>query len=161
MDSLQRLSRIAHRHECYAEIAVRHGLAVRRGRLVTDNSVFTAPEGVRDQSHVVMEGRDPIVQSDRLADQVHCQVAAANLVGDDAKKMEAVEVILIDREDFPVVGFGFCQLAGLMMPLRRGQQLGNRTRGPTVAPGATGGAARSPSLAAIRRCFRFTVKEPI
>jgi hypothetical protein len=54
---------------------------------------------------------------------------AADLVGDDAKKMEAIDVILIDREDFPVVAFSCSKLAGLMMPLPRGQQLGNPNRG--------------------------------
>ena len=58
-----------------------------------------------------------IVQSDRLADQACCQVAAANLVRDDAKTMKAVEVVRVDREKFSVAVFGFRELAGLMMAL--------------------------------------------
>ena len=54
---------------------------------------------------------------------------AADLVGDDAEKMEAIDVILIDRQDFPVVAFSFGKSAGLVMPQRRGQQLGNPNRG--------------------------------
>ena len=35
----------------------------------------------------------------------------------------------IDREDFPVMALSFCKLAGLMVPQRRGQELGNLMRG--------------------------------
>jgi hypothetical protein len=75
-----------------------------------------------------MKRRNPFVQGYRLANQVHCHLVAADLVGDEAKKMEAIDVILIDREDFPVVAFSCSKLTGLMMPLRRGQQLGNPNR---------------------------------
>src|SRR5215831_4161978 len=75
-----------------------------------------------------MKRGNPIVQGYRLANQVHCHVVAADLVGDEAKKMEAIDVILIDREDFPVVAFSRSKLTGLMMPVRRGQQLGNPNR---------------------------------
>src|SRR5215831_7901781 len=75
-----------------------------------------------------MKRGNPIVQGYRLANQVHCHLVAADLLGDEAKKMEAIDVILIDREDFPVVAFSCSKLAGLMMPLRRGQQLGNPNR---------------------------------
>ena len=70
-----------------------------------------------------MKSRNPIVQGDRLAHQVYCHVAAAGLVGDEAKKMEAIDVILIDREDFPVAAFSFGKSASSMMPQRRFQQL--------------------------------------
>ena len=62
-----------------------------------------------------------IVQCDRLADEACCQVAAANLLRDDAKKMKAVKVVRVDREKFSVVVFGFSELAGMMMPLPPGQ----------------------------------------
>jgi hypothetical protein len=58
-----------------------------------------------------------IVQGDRLADKARCQVAAANLLGDDAKKMQAVKMVRVNREQFSVAVFGFGILAGLMMPL--------------------------------------------
>jgi len=76
-----------------------------------------------------MKSGNAIVQGYRLANQVHCHVVAADLVGNDAKKMEAIDVILIDREDFSVVAFSCSKLTGLMMPLPRGQQLGNPNRG--------------------------------
>src|SRR6516225_10674839 len=75
-----------------------------------------------------MKSGNAIVQGYRLANQVHCHVVASDLVGNDAKKMEAIDVILIDRKDFPVVAFSCSKLTGLMMPLRRGQPLGNLNR---------------------------------
>ena len=75
-----------------------------------------------------MKRRYLFVQGYRLANQVHRHLVAADLVGDEAKKMEAIDVILIDREDLPVVAFSCSKLTGLMMPLRRGQQLGNPNR---------------------------------
>ena len=72
-----------------------------------------------------MKSGNPIIQGYRLANQVHCHLVAADLVGDTAKEMEAVDVILIDREDFPVAAFSFGKSAGSMMPQRRVQQLGN------------------------------------
>src|SRR5262249_12191374 len=76
-----------------------------------------------------MKSGNPIVQGDRPADQVYCLLAAAELVGDDAKKMEAISVILIDREDLSIVALSFTKLTGLMMPYPRCQQLGNLNRG--------------------------------
>ena len=55
-----------------------------------------------------------IVQSNCLADQACCQVTAAKLLGDDAKKMQAVKMVRINREQFLVAVFGFGILAGLM-----------------------------------------------
>ena len=51
--------------------------------------------------------------------------AAADLLGDHAKKMEAVEVVRVYRENFPVVVLGFRELARLVMPLPSSQQLTN------------------------------------
>src|SRR5262245_35446438 len=95
-----------------------------------------------------MESGNPIVQGDRLANQVYCLLAVAELVGDDAEKMEAIGVILIDREDFPVVALSFTKLAGLMMPQRRGQQLGNLMRGVN---GRAGRRSNGDLLALFRR----------
>ena len=69
------------------------------------------------------------MRSDRLADKTCCQVAAADLLGDHAKKMEAVEVVWVYRENFPVVVLGFRELARLVMPLPSSQQLTNLVRG--------------------------------
>ena len=76
-----------------------------------------------------MKSGNPIVQGYRLANQVYCHLVAADLVGDEAKEMETIDVISIDREDFPVVAFSFGKLAGLMMPQRRSEQFGNLMRG--------------------------------
>ena len=69
------------------------------------------------------------MRSDRLADKACCQGAAAELLGDHAKKMEAVEVVWVYRENFPVVVLGFRELARLVMPLPSSQQLTNLVRG--------------------------------
>jgi hypothetical protein len=83
---------------------------------------------VEGQSDVVVKSRNPIVQGDRLANQIYCGGPASDLVGDDAEKMEAIAVILIDREDRLVVALGFGKPAGLVMSQRRGKQLGNPDR---------------------------------
>src|SRR5262249_36365445 len=93
------------------------------------NGIFGTTEGIKGQSNVVMETGISIVQGDGLANQAYGHVVAADLVGDESKKMEAIDVTLIDREDFPVVAFSCSKLTGLMMPLRRGQPLGNLNRG--------------------------------
>jgi hypothetical protein len=51
------------------------------------------------------------------------------LLGDHAEKVKAIEVVLIDSEDLPVIVLGFGQLPGVMMPHRPPQQLGNSNRG--------------------------------
>src|SRR5215475_11664257 len=93
-----------------------------------DNGIFGTSKGVKGQSNVVMEAGIPIVQGDRPVDQVDSNVVAANLVGDDAKKMEAIGVILVDGKDFSVVGLCFSKFAGLMMAQRRSQQVSNLNR---------------------------------
>ena len=94
-----------------------------------DNRIAGASKGVKDQSNVVMERGIPIVQGDRLADQVQSDIVAARLVGENAKKMEAVDVILIDRENFSVLALCLGKPASLMMNQRRGQLIGNPSRG--------------------------------
>ena len=69
------------------------------------------------------------MRSDRLADKACRQGAAADLLGDHAKKMEAVEVVWVYRENFPVVVLGFRELARLVIPLPSSQQFTNLVRG--------------------------------
>ena len=69
------------------------------------------------------------MRSDRLADKACSQGAAAGLLGDQAKTMEAVEVVWVYRENFPVVFLGFRELARLVMRLPSSQQLTNLVRG--------------------------------
>src|SRR5215472_9319347 len=87
------------------------------------NGIFRTTKRIKGQSYMVMEGRISIVQGDRLPNQAYRHVVAADLVGNDAKKMKAIDVILIDREDFPVAAFSFGKSASSMMPQRRFQQL--------------------------------------
>jgi hypothetical protein len=69
------------------------------------------------------------MRSDRSADKACCQGAAADLLGDHAKKVEAAEVVWVYRENFPVVVLGFRELARLVMPMPSGQQTTNLVRG--------------------------------
>ena len=89
------------------------------------------------------------MQSDRLADKSCCQVAAADLMGDHAKKMEAVEVVWVYRENFPIVVLGFRELARLVMELPSSQQFWSA--GLTIAVG--GAAACLPILAVHHKAF--------
>jgi hypothetical protein len=57
-----------------------------------------------------------IVQSDRLPYKASCQVAAANLLRNDAKEMKAIKMVRVNREKISVAVFGFSELASLMMP---------------------------------------------
>jgi hypothetical protein len=41
------------------------------------------------------------------------------VVGDDAKKISATDVLAIASENFPIVSLSFGKLTGLMVPLRR------------------------------------------
>src|SRR6516165_1012990 len=145
-----------------AEIVVRLGELRIEGERAPemDNGFFPATEGAKHQSQTVVECRHPIVEGDRLADQVGRHVALAGLVGDDAKTMETIAMILIDCEDLPVAALGFCQLAGLMMPLPGGQQLGDPRR-----PG-NGRAARRrsgglPQFGCHSSLFPVHAKDPI
>jgi hypothetical protein len=79
-----------------------------------------------------------IMQSDCPADQTRRDPAAARLVGQDAKKVEAVKVIRINAESVFVAAFSFRKLASAMMPVSSRQQLGNLiqwTKGPDVIRG--------------------------
>src|SRR6516225_9105108 len=90
-----------------------------------DDGIVGASKGVKDQSNVVMDGGIPIVQRNRPTDQVQSDIVTANLVRDDAKQMEAIDVVLIDREYFSVFALGFSKSPSLMMAQRRRQPVGN------------------------------------
>ena len=117
LDSFQRRRNIAQGRQYDGEIAVR-----RRQITPGDNG------SARMASRGVVESWVLIVQSDRLADQMRCQLAVAKLLRDDAKKMKAVKVVRVDREKFSVAVFGFRELAGLMMPPSSRQEVGNLSR---------------------------------
>jgi hypothetical protein len=85
---------------------------VRRRKIVLGDGGFD-----RVRSPGIVERGVLIVQCNCLADKARGQIAAANLLRDDAKKMKAVKVVRVDREKFSVAVFGFGELAGMMMPL--------------------------------------------
>jgi hypothetical protein len=66
------------------------------------------------------------VESDRLMDQLHCQVVASDLAGDDAEKADCVGVSRLDRKDLAVDRFGFGQPPGLVVLGRDLKRLRNR-----------------------------------
>lgn len=55
------------------------------------------------------------MQSNRFADQGLRQVAAPCLLSEDAEKMQAIEVVLISREDFPVALLSLAEPTSLMV----------------------------------------------
>jgi len=116
LDSFQCCSLVAQRGEDHAQITVRR------------RQVLLGTSAVARTSKIAACGAS-IMRSDRLADKACCQGAAADLLGDHAKKMEAVEVVWVYREKFPVVVLGFRELARLVMPLPSSQQLTNLVRG--------------------------------
>lgn len=65
--------------------------------------------------------RTRIFQRDRPANKADRLVIAAKLVSDDAEKVQAVELILIDCEDFPVRRFSVCKPSGRMVLPSPGQ----------------------------------------
>ena len=104
MDSFQCCSLVAQRGEDDAQITVRR------------RQVLLGTSAVARTSKIAACGASSM-RSDRLADKACCQGAAAELLGDHAKKMEAVEVVWVYRENFPVVVLGFRELTRLVMPL--------------------------------------------
>ena len=68
-----------------------------------------------------------IMQSDRPVDQTCRHVAAAHLVGKDAKKVKAVKVIWINTENIFVAAFSLRKLTSAMMLVSSRQQIGNLT----------------------------------
>src|SRR5215470_20010865 len=116
LDSCQRCGLVSQRGEDYAQIAVRR------------RQILPGASDIARTSKIAACGAS-IMRCDRLADKWCCQGAAAELVGDYAKKVEAVEVVWVYRENFPVAVLGFRELARLVMPLPSSQQLTNLIRG--------------------------------
>ena len=90
--------------EGVAEIVVGQRVArLERDRLpVTGDSLVPATKRKKRQSQVAMEVGCLVVQCDGLADQVERLIIAAEMMGDDAEKVQAVDVRWIDRENLPV-----------------------------------------------------------
>jgi hypothetical protein len=69
-----------------------------------------------------VEIRNAIIAGDGLADQVDRGLVVPGLMSDDPKKMQAVGVVRISREDLPVNALGLLEPTGLMQaaPLLQG-----------------------------------------
>src|SRR5262249_5594651 len=78
---------------------------------VMNSGIFRPSDPAQRQSKVVVKSWHPIVQGDRLSDQIYCSVVATDLVGDNSKQMEAIDVICINREYFSVADLRLSKLA--------------------------------------------------
>jgi len=58
-----------------------------------------------------VESGNPIVQCNCFADQVYCQIVAPALQGDDAEKMQTIDVIWLNRKNFSITLPGLCKPA--------------------------------------------------
>src|SRR5262249_38928120 len=82
---------------------------------VMNFGILQATERAQCKSDVVVKGRNPIVQRDRLSNQVHRQFIAASLMGNDAEQMQRLDVICIEREYFFVTDLSFGKLTRSML----------------------------------------------
>ncbi len=86
------------------------------------------------------------IARDRLADQVHGEVAAAGLVGDHAEQMQAVGMPGIGGQDLAEQALRVVEAAGLLVGHGGGEQRPNGRRG---CGGGTGRRLVRPGLVAI------------
>src|SRR5262249_22528124 len=85
--------------QCGAKVVVCLGKiwSERYGTRVMSNRVFQTTNCAQAQSDIIVKRGNPIVQGDRLANQVYGLLMAAHLMGNDAEEMQADSVIRIDR----------------------------------------------------------------
>ncbi len=69
---------------------------------VMSDSVLQTPQRLKSGPNVVMEGGNSWVQGDSLANEIYCDIVAADLMGNDAEKMQTICVIRFGRKNFPV-----------------------------------------------------------
>jgi hypothetical protein len=81
-----------------------------------------ATESMESGAKIAVEIRNAIIAGDGLADQVDRGLVVPGLMSDDPKKMQAVGVVRISREDLPVIALGLLEPTGLMQaaPLLQG-----------------------------------------
>ena len=73
-----------------------------------------AAELAQRHAHIVAEFRTALVRGDRLADQVDGNFVAPDLQRDHAEKVQAVDVLGIDRKNVAIKAFGFRQSSCLV-----------------------------------------------
>ena len=73
---------------------------------------------LQHQSQIVMGFGHARVERDRLADEFERGIVVAQLMRDEAEKIQALGVARVARENVAVEPLGLVQFAGLMMPHR-------------------------------------------
>ena len=73
-----------------------------------------AAEHTKRYPDVVVEVRNAFVGDDRLTNQVDGDIVTADLVSDDAQKMQTAGMLWINREDVAIDAFGFGKSSGLV-----------------------------------------------
>ena len=89
------------------------------------NSFISATEGSEHQPHIAMEVRNAAVQGDCLADQIKCLLVAAGMIGDDAEKVQAIDMAGLERQNLAVQWLGLGGAAGPVQGRRLGEDLIN------------------------------------
>ncbi len=102
-----------------------HGLAA------MSHGVFEVAQGEVDGGQVAVEDGVRAVDGQRPEDQVAGLLVAARLVGQHAEQVQGVGVLRRVLKDGAVEGLGLLPAAGLVMPNRQGQALGDREHGVT------------------------------
>src|SRR6202158_5263183 len=81
---------------------------------IVRNSNLETTERLVSKRNVVMECRNPTVQTDRFPDKIYRRVALAALVGGNAQQMQRVDMTWIRPQDIPVSALRFVEPAGLV-----------------------------------------------
>jgi hypothetical protein len=73
-------------------------------------------KGAQDHSDAVMKIGNPIIQRNRLADQLYRDFAPTGLMGYQAEIVQTVDVVWVDYKNFPIKFLSLCKLPDLVMP---------------------------------------------
>jgi hypothetical protein len=114
--------------QCIAEVAVRLGIVRLQLQcpVVAGQGFGNPAQGaIRFPQVVVKRSRIP-VQLDRPSNVLDGHLVLADLVGNHAEKMNRVGLIRLGLQNLPIDPLGSLQPAGLMVPDRNRQRLGNR-----------------------------------
>ena len=130
-----RLRMLALAGQRIAEVHVRLGVVrLERDRLAVMRGGFVEPaERPVGEADIVVEVRHPLVQRQRLADQLDRGVAAADLVGEHAEQVQRVDMLGVGRQHLAVMLLGLLHPPGLMRA-QRGRKLGRGLRGAEAVP---------------------------
>jgi hypothetical protein len=67
----------------------------------------------QDYSDAVMKIGNPIIQRNRLADQLYRDFTPTGLMCYQAEIVKTIDVVWVDYKNFPIKCFSLCKLAGL------------------------------------------------